>query len=229
MSATLFFSGITTSASFTVLNVQHFFPLTTSWVGEVGWWDHQQTGLSGLQVCELHTHFGMLYLWNKQGGNWKPAGSLLLICFLTARQDVPDRFPGPVDAFGRRTGSGSGHYGEQTKHRSLLDTLLAPKTTVDSDRRRPSSSRNGSTSRKALLSSSRGSGDPSDPIRSSHLVPTSSGSSRPSTNQRLHQSTGLEGRTSSLSKHGRVVHDDPTMRNFERLTISADRRKWNFY
>jgi len=123
-----FFPGITTSASFTVLNVQHFFPLTTSWVGEVGWWDHQQTGLSGLQVCELHTHFGMLYLWNKQGGNWKPAGSLLLICFLTARQDVPGRFPGPVDAFGRRTGSGSGHYGEQTKHRSLLDTLLAPKT-----------------------------------------------------------------------------------------------------
>jgi len=45
-----------------------------------------------------------------------------------ARQDVPGRFPGPVDAFGRRTGSGSGHYGEQTKHRSLLDTLLAPKT-----------------------------------------------------------------------------------------------------
>ncbi|OEL28466.1 Casein kinase 1-like protein 6 [Dichanthelium oligosanthes] len=142
-----------------------------------------------------------------------------------ARQDVPDRFPGPVDAFGRRTGSGSGHYGEHTKHKTLLDSLLAPKMTVDSDRRRPSSSRNGSTSRKALLSSSRGSGDPSDPNRiSHHLVPTSSGSSRPSTNQRLHQSTGLEGRTLSLPKPGRT-HDDPTLRNFERLTISADRRK----
>ncbi|CAN6238684.1 unnamed protein product [Urochloa humidicola] len=141
-----------------------------------------------------------------------------------ARQDVPDRFP-PIDAFGRRTGSGSGHYGEHTKHRTLLDTLLAPKTNVDSDRRRPSSSRNGSTSRKALLSSSRGSGDPSDPNRSNHLLPTSSGSSRPSTNQRLHQSTGLEGRSSSFSRPGRIVHDDPTMRNFERLTISADRKK----
>jgi len=43
---------------------------------------------------------------------------------------------------------------------------------VDSDKRRHSSSRNGSTSRKALLSSSRGSGDPSDPNRSSHLVST---------------------------------------------------------
>nr|CAB3450399.1 unnamed protein product [Digitaria exilis] len=142
-----------------------------------------------------------------------------------ARPDVPvpDRFPGPVDAFGRRTSSG--HYGENTKQRTLLDTLLAPKTTVDPDRRKPSSSRNGSTSRKALLSSSRGSGDLSDPNRSSHLLPTSSGSSRPSTNQRLYQSTGLEGRSSSLSKPGRIVHDDPTMRNFERLTISADRRK----
>lgn len=99
---------------------------------------------------------------------------------------------------------------------------------VDSDKRRPSSSRNGSTSRKALLSSSRGSGDPSAPNRSSHLVPTTSSSSRPSTNQRLHQSTGLEGRTSSFPKPGRNVHDDPTMRSFERLTISAERRKWNF-
>ncbi|XP_062219694.1 casein kinase 1-like [Phragmites australis] len=143
-----------------------------------------------------------------------------------ARQDVPDRLSTPVDPFARRTGSGSGHYGEHTKHRILLDSLLSTKPVVDSDRRRNSSSRNGSTSRKALLSSSRqGSGDPSDPNRSSHLVPTSSGSSRPSTNQRLHQSTGLEGRTSSLSKPGRIVHDDPTMRTFERLTISADRRK----
>ncbi|KAL6899426.1 hypothetical protein ACP4OV_006084 [Aristida adscensionis] len=144
-----------------------------------------------------------------------------------ARQDIPDRFSGQADAFGKRTGSGSGPYGEHTKHRTLLDSLLATKTAIDSDKRRPSSSRNGSTSRKALLSSSRqGSGDPSDPNRSSHLVPTSSGSSRPSTNQRLHQSTGLEGRTSSLSKTaGRNALDDPTMRTFERLTISADRRK----
>ncbi|CAN6273524.1 unnamed protein product, partial [Urochloa humidicola] len=143
---------------------------------------------------------------------------------VAVKQDVPDRFP-PIDAFGRRTGSGSAHYGEHTKHRTLLDTLLAPKTTVDPDRRKPSSSRNGSTSRKALLSSSRGSGDPSDPNRSSHLLPTSSGSSRPSANQRLHQSTGLEGRSSSFSRPGRIIHDDPTTRNFERLTISADRRK----
>ncbi|CAD6250243.1 unnamed protein product [Miscanthus lutarioriparius] len=141
------------------------------------------------------------------------------------RHDVPERFTGPADAFARRTGSGSGHYGEHTKHRTLLDSLMASKMAVDSDKRRHSSSRNGSTSRKALLSSSRGSGDPSDPNRSSHLVPTTTTSSRPSTNQRLHQSTGLEGRTSSFPKPGRISHDDPTMRSFERLTISAEKRK----
>uniref|UniRef100_A0A0D9VIH3 non-specific serine/threonine protein kinase n=1 Tax=Leersia perrieri TaxID=77586 RepID=A0A0D9VIH3_9ORYZ len=143
-----------------------------------------------------------------------------------ARQDVPDRFFGTVDPFARRTGSGSGHYGEHTKHRNILDSFLAPKTAVDSDKRRTtSSSRNGSTSRKALLSSSRpSSGDQIDPNRS-NLIPTSSGSSRPSTIQRLHQSTGLEARSSSLIKTARNIHDDPTLRTFERLSISADRRK----
>uniref|UniRef100_A0A0D9VIH6 non-specific serine/threonine protein kinase n=1 Tax=Leersia perrieri TaxID=77586 RepID=A0A0D9VIH6_9ORYZ len=92
-------------------------------------------------------------------------------------------------------------------------------------RRTTSSSRNGSTSRKALLSSSRpSSGDQIDPNRS-NLIPTSSGSSRPSTIQRLHQSTGLEARSSSLIKTARNIHDDPTLRTFERLSISADRRK----
>jgi hypothetical protein len=32
-----------------------------------------------------------------------------------------------VETFARRTGSGSGHHGENTKHRTLLDSLLAPK------------------------------------------------------------------------------------------------------
>uniref|UniRef100_A0ACD5XQQ8 Uncharacterized protein n=1 Tax=Avena sativa TaxID=4498 RepID=A0ACD5XQQ8_AVESA len=84
----------------------------------------------------------------------------------SARQDVPDRFSGSVETFARRTGSGSGHHGENTKHRTLLDSLLAPKMAADSDKRRPTSSRNGSTSRNALLSSSRtSSGEASDPTR----------------------------------------------------------------
>ncbi|XP_062226160.1 casein kinase 1-like isoform X2 [Phragmites australis] len=129
-----------------------------------------------------------------------------------------------VEALTRRTGSGSGHNGEHTKHRSLLDSLMPSKATVDSDKTRPTSSRNGSSSRRAVLSSSKPSsfGDPSDPNRASRLI--SSRSSRPSTAQRAHHSGGVEARSSSLSKTARDLHDD-TVRNFELLTISADRRK----
>ncbi|KAL6903499.1 hypothetical protein ACP4OV_004312 [Aristida adscensionis] len=130
-----------------------------------------------------------------------------------------------VEAFTRRTGSGSGHNGEHTKHRSLLDSLMPSKATVDSDKTRPtSSSRNGSSSRRAVLSSSKPSsfGDSSDPNRTGRVI--SSGSSRPLTAQRAHHSGGIETRSSSLSKAGRHTHDD-TVRNFELLSIGADRRK----
>ncbi|XP_062185051.1 casein kinase 1-like [Phragmites australis] len=130
-----------------------------------------------------------------------------------------------VEALTRRTGSGTDHNGKHTKHRSLLDSLMPSKATVDSDKTRPSSSsRHGSSSRRAVLSSSKPSsfGDPSDPNRTSRLI--SSGSSHPSTGQRVHHSGGSEIRSSSLSKTGRNWHED-TVRNFELLTISDDRRK----
>lgn len=129
-----------------------------------------------------------------------------------------------AEAFARRTGSG--HNGEHNKHRTLLDSLMSSKATVDSDKTRPaSSSRNGSTSRRAVLSSIKpgSSGDPSDPNRTSRLH--SSSSSRPSAAQRAHHSGGVETRSASLSKTGNNSHDDPTIRNFELLSISADRRK----
>ncbi|TVU15243.1 hypothetical protein EJB05_38753 [Eragrostis curvula] len=129
-----------------------------------------------------------------------------------------------VEGLTRRTGSG--HNGEHTKHRSLLDSLMPSKATVDSDKTRPtSSSRHGSSSRRAVLSSSKPSsfGDPSDPTRSSSRL-ISSGSSRPSSAQRAHHSGGMEVRSSSLSKIGRSAHDE-TVRNFELLSIGADRRR----
>ncbi|XP_066343391.1 casein kinase 1-like isoform X1 [Miscanthus floridulus] len=130
-----------------------------------------------------------------------------------------------AEALFRRTRSGSGHNREHTKHRSLLESLMPSKVTVDSDKTRPSSSsRNGSTSRRAVLSSSKpsSSGDPSDPNRMGRLVPSSS--SRPPTAQRAHPSGGTEMRSSSLSKIGRSSHDD-AIRNLELLSLGADRRK----
>jgi casein kinase 1, epsilon len=89
-----------------------------------------------------------------------------------------------------------------------------------------SSSRHGSSSRRAVLSSSKPSsfgGDPSDPNRSSSRL-ISSSRSRPSTAKRAHHLGGMEGRSSSLSKIGRSSHDD-TVRNMEMLSIGADRRR----
>ncbi|GJN27043.1 hypothetical protein PR202_gb15024 [Eleusine coracana subsp. coracana] len=130
-----------------------------------------------------------------------------------------------VEGLARRTGSGAGHNGEHTKHRSLLDSLMPSKATVDSDKTRPtSSSRHGSSSRRAVLSSSKPSsfGDPSDPNRSGRVI--SGGSSRPSIAQRAHHSGGIEARSSSLSKTRRSSHDG-AVRNFELLSIGADRRR----
>ncbi|XP_006652514.1 casein kinase 1-like isoform X2 [Oryza brachyantha] len=131
------------------------------------------------------------------------------------------------EALARRTGSGSGRNGEPTKHRTLVDSLMSSKAAVDRDKTRPTSlSRNGSTSRRALVSSSKpNSGDPSDtnPNRTSRLF--SSSSSRPSAAQRALQSAGAEVRSSSLSKTRKSSRDDPIIRSFEMLSLSADRRK----
>lgn len=129
------------------------------------------------------------------------------------------------EALARRTGSGSGRNGEPTKHRTLLDSLMSSKATADTDKTRPTSlSRNGSTSRRAVVSSSKPNcGDPSDTNRTSRLF--SSSSSRPSAAQRALQSAGAELRSSSLSKTRKSSRDDPTIRSFEMLSLSADRRK----
>ncbi|KAL5215970.1 hypothetical protein ABZP36_007371 [Zizania latifolia] len=131
-----------------------------------------------------------------------------------------------AEAYARRTGSGSGHNGEPAKHRTLLDSLMSSKAAADSGKTRPASlSRNGSTSRRAVVSSSKpSSGDPSDPSRPGRRL-SSSGSRPPSTAQRALLSGGAEARSSSLSKAGKSSRDDPTTRSFEMLSISADRRK----
>jgi casein kinase 1 epsilon len=173
----------------------------------VGWQALLQNGLRELQVCKYVSR--EILQWN----------SLHIFFIYDLAHDIPDRLFSSAEALFRRTGSGSGHNREHTKHRSLLESLI-PSKAVDSDRTRPSSSsRNGSTSRRAVLSSSKpsSSGDPSDPNRT--------GRSRPSTTaQRAHYLGGAEIRSSSLSKIGRSSHDD-AVRNFELLSIGADRRK----
>ncbi|CAI9107600.1 OLC1v1006991C1 [Oldenlandia corymbosa var. corymbosa] len=129
-------------------------------------------------------------------------------------QDIRDRFSGAVEAFSRRNATSSGRHGEHSRHRTSEDVPSSKDVQPDSERAR--TSRNGSSSKRAAISTSRpsSSGEPSDG-RSSRLV---SSSGRLSTTQRLQP--GVESKSSSFSRTAATKgsRDDP-LRSFEFLSI----------
>ncbi|KNA12954.1 hypothetical protein SOVF_121550 [Spinacia oleracea] len=137
----------------------------------------------------------------------------------TSGQDIRDRFSGAVEGFARRNNPGTGSQGDQSRHRSADDPSSKD---VQADRDRGRISRNGSTSKRAIASSSRpsSSGEPSD-SRSSRLMSTSG---RLSTTQRVQP--GFESKTSTLARvsAARPGRDD-ALRSFDFLSIGAGRRK----
>ncbi|KAL6503514.1 Casein kinase 1-like protein 11 [Orobanche gracilis] len=139
------------------------------------------------------------------------------------RQESRERFSGAaMEAFARRNGSSSGLHGDPSRHRSSDINMPSSKDVqIDSDRGRLS--RTGSTSKRAVVSSSRpnSSGEPSE-IRHSRLI--GSGSGRISTTRRLQP--GFESKPSSFTRAGgsRGVRDE-TLRSFELLTIDSAKRK----
>ncbi|GLT42144.1 hypothetical protein SLA2020_161630 [Shorea laevis] len=134
-------------------------------------------------------------------------------------QEIRDRFSGAVESFARRNGSGHGLHGDYLRQR-LSDDVPSSKDQIDSERLR-SSSRNGSTSKRAVVSSSRAgsSGEPSE-NRSSRLI-SSSGHLSTQRNQ-----PAFESKSSSFSRvlPTRGGRDD-TFRSFELLTIGSGKRK----
>ncbi|XP_043691574.1 casein kinase 1-like protein 10 isoform X6 [Telopea speciosissima] len=136
-------------------------------------------------------------------------------------QEIRDRFSGAVEAFARRNNSGSGLHGDHSKHKNSED-VSSKDVQADSERGRTSSSRNGSTSKRAVISSSRpsSSGEPSE-SRSGRMV---SGSGRLSTTQRMQP--GFDSKSSSLARAAaaRGARDD-TFRSFELLSIGTEKRK----
>ncbi|XP_021752752.1 casein kinase 1-like protein 10 isoform X1 [Chenopodium quinoa] len=133
-------------------------------------------------------------------------------------QEIRDRFTGTAELFTRRNNSSSGLQGD-SRHRSSDEPSSKD---VQADRERGRISRNGSTSKRAVASSSRpsSSGEPSDG-RSSRLM---SSGGRLSTTQRIQP--GFESKTSTLARvsAARPGRDD-TLRSFEFLSIGAGRRK----
>ncbi|KAK4427818.1 Casein kinase-like protein 10 [Sesamum alatum] len=136
------------------------------------------------------------------------------------KQEVRDRFSGAVEAFARRNSPGAGLHGDHSRHRSSENVTSSKDVQTDSERGRIS--RTGSTSKRAVMSSSRpsSSGEPSE-NRHSKL---GSGSGRLSSAQRLQP--GFESKSSSFGRAAgaRGVRDE-TLRSFELLTIGSGRRK----
>ncbi|KAG8389192.1 hypothetical protein BUALT_Bualt02G0203400 [Buddleja alternifolia] len=124
-------------------------------------------------------------------------------------QDIRDRFSGAVEAFSRRNASGTGRHGEHLRHRPE-DVPSSKDVQPDSERGR--TSRTGSSSKRAAVSSSR----PSSSDPTSRLVSSSGG--RVSTTQRIQ--TGTDPKPSSFSRAtvSKGTRDDP-LRSFEFLSI----------
>lgn len=141
-------------------------------------------------------------------------------------QEIHDRFAGAVEAFARRTGSGSAHHGEHSKHKTL-DEAPSKQAILSVERTRASSSRNDSTSKRAVAAGSSRLSSSGELSRTGRLLSGDSSSSggRPA-QQRLHHSG--ESRASSLARTAsgpKARRDVPPYRNFEQLSLSAERKK----
>ncbi|KAJ8765175.1 hypothetical protein K2173_011435 [Erythroxylum novogranatense] len=136
-------------------------------------------------------------------------------------QEVRERFSGAVEAFARRNTTGHTSHLDHSRHRSSDDIPSSKDVHLDTERP-PSSSRNGNTSKRAVISNSRpsSSGEPSE-NRSNCLL---SSSGRFSATQRIQP--GLESKSSSFSRAttSRVGRND-AFRSFELLSIGTGKRK----
>ncbi|KAJ1424017.1 Protein kinase domain, partial [Sesbania bispinosa] len=132
-------------------------------------------------------------------------------------QEIRDRLSGAVEAFSRRNSSGHGLHNDHSRHRSS-DDVPSSKDVQPMPR---SSSRNGSASKRPVISSSRpsSSGEPSE-SRTSRLV---SSSGRLSTTQRVQP--GFESKSSFTRAAGTRGGRDDALRSFELLSIGTGKRK----
>lgn len=143
------------------------------------------------------------------------------------RQETRDRLSGAVESFNRRSG-GSGLHGDPSRHRSSDDVPSSKDVQADPERRL---SRNGSSSKRAVMACSRpsSSGEPNNENRTSRL---SSGNNNTTTTRlsTTHRTQpGFESKSSSFTRvpatRGGGSNRDETLRSFELLTIGSGKRK----
>ncbi|THU57530.1 hypothetical protein C4D60_Mb03t04490 [Musa balbisiana] len=145
----------------------------------------------------------------------------------SAGQEVRDRFSGAVEAFARRNASNYGHHGEHSKHKISDDAHITHKEAMEPEKLRPTS-RSGSTSKRAIFSSSRPSSsvEPNETQHGRTSRIFSSGS-RPSSAQRVQQPVA-DSRSSSIYRSAAVrgsSRNEPLLRSLEHLSLGAEKRK----
>jgi casein kinase 1 epsilon len=125
----------------------------------------------------------------------------------TVGQDLRGRFTGAIEAFTRRNVSSQGALGDRSRHRSSDD--------IPSSAKEVHESRNGSTSKRGVISSTRpgSSAEPSE----NHSSRLFSSGSRHATTQRVPQSY-------ESAAAARPGHED-AIRNFELLTIGSGKKR----
>ncbi|KAF7818446.1 casein kinase 1-like protein 6 [Senna tora] len=131
---------------------------------------------------------------------------------ISAGKDTREKFSGAVEALSRRNPTGSSPLADQTKQRMFEDVPLHKDMHHEQEKGR-SSARYGSSTRRAMVSSSKpsSSGDHTD-SRTGRLTPSSS---RPSTTRPLYESKQP---TFTRNASSRGNRDDP-LRSFELLSI----------
>ncbi|KAJ1416611.1 Serine/threonine-protein kinase, active site [Sesbania bispinosa] len=134
---------------------------------------------------------------------------------ISVGKEIREKFSGAVEAFSRRNPTSSSPRGDHSKHRSFEDVAVHKDVYHDQEKGR-NSSRYGSSSRRAIISSTRpsSSADHTD-SRTGRL--TSSGS-RPSTAHRIQPMYDTKQPSFTRSGSTRGNRDDP-LRSFELLSI----------
>ncbi|XVF72030.1 hypothetical protein PTKIN_Ptkin12aG0088600 [Pterospermum kingtungense] len=132
---------------------------------------------------------------------------------ISVGREIRDRFSGAVEAFSKRNILSTSPRHDHSRHKTAEDVTLSKHAHPDSDKRR-SSSRYGSTSRRAVVTSRpSASGEPND-IPQNRLA---SSGSRLSTPQRIQ--LAFEAKTSSRATPVKGSRDDHPLRSFEFLSI----------
>lgn len=136
------------------------------------------------------------------------------------RQEIRGKVSDAMEAFARGNGSNSGLLRDHLRQRTSEDVPLSKDVHTDSERGHVS--RTGSTSKRAVVSTTRpsSSGEPSD-IRIGRL---GSGRDRLPTMQRL--LPGFESKSSTITRPQptRAVRDD-ALRSFDLLRIGSGKKK----